>query len=93
MTCFRIGFFGVFLMHTTEELDSFTRLRFWVGNSMANLSRQQIAQRMGVSVRTVARREAAWGLAQVKVRLGPRLIRYPAGKVQAILRRRGLDTK
>lgn len=56
----------------------------------ANLTRKQIAQRLGVHPRTVVRNERRLGLAALAVRVNSRLILYPARQVTQVLRRRGL---
>jgi hypothetical protein len=58
---------------------------------MSNLSRRQIAQRLGMSVRTLARHEARLGLAAIKVRLSRKMIRYPSAQVARVFKSKGLE--
>lgn len=60
---------------------------------MANLTQKQIAQRLGVSQRTIRRNEARLGLAAIRVEVNKRLVLYPASKVNRVLRSRGLDPR
>lgn len=57
-----------------------------------NLTRKQIAQRVGVSPQSIKRAERRLGLDQIKVRFNPRVVLYPEKQVTRILRARGLET-
>lgn len=56
-----------------------------------NLTRKQIAQRVGISTQSVKRNEVRLGLDRVRVRVNPRLVVYPERQTLRLLRARGLE--
>jgi len=56
-----------------------------------NLTRKQIAARVGMSTQSIKRNEARLGLDRVKVAVNRRVVLYPERRTLQILRARGLE--
>jgi DNA-binding XRE family transcriptional regulator len=56
-----------------------------------NLTRKQIAQRVGMSPQSIKRNEVRLGLDRIRVRVNPRMVLYPERRTLQILRARGLE--
>lgn len=54
------------------------------------ITRKEIAAELGVSVDTVERHEKLWGLDKVRAKTPQKPVAYWAGKVRALLTKRGL---